>query len=60
MKLKFCGAAGTVTGSRYLLTREGAQILVDWGLFQGQKQPRQGNWDELDAELIKTQLLRMS
>jgi metallo-beta-lactamase family protein len=46
MKLKFCGAAGTVTGSRYLLTHEGRQFLVDSGLFQGLKQLRRRNWDD--------------
>jgi metallo-beta-lactamase family protein len=59
MKLKFCGAAGTVTGSRYLLTHEGAQTLVDCGLFQGQKQLRQRNWEELpfNASKVGTVLL---
>lgn len=46
MKLKFCGAAGTVTGSRYLVTHEGEQLLVDCGLFQGLKQLRRRNWDD--------------
>jgi metallo-beta-lactamase family protein len=59
MKIKFCGAAGTVTGSRYLLTHEGAQTLVDCGLFQGQKQLRQRNWEELpfNASEVGTVLL---
>ena len=45
MKLKFCGAAGTVTGSRYLLSRDDKQFLVDCGLFQGLKQLRRRNWE---------------
>jgi len=37
MKLKFLGAAGTVTGSAHLLiTDSGKQVLLDCGLFQGQ------------------------
>jgi metallo-beta-lactamase family protein len=59
MRLKFCGAAGTVTGSRYLLTHEGVQTLVDCGLFQGQKKLRQRNWEELPfiASKVGTVLL---
>ncbi len=36
MKLKFCGAAGTVTGSSHLVTLDdGTNILLDCGLYQG-------------------------
>jgi len=36
MKLQFCGAAGTVTGSSHLLTLDdGFTILLDCGLYQG-------------------------
>lgn len=41
--LQFLGAAGTVTGSRYLLDASGRRILVDCGLFQGYKQLRDRN-----------------
>lgn len=46
MRLKFCGAAGTVTGSRYLVDHDRSQILIDCGLFQGLKQLRKRNWEE--------------
>lgn len=42
--LRFLGAAGTVTGSRYLVGAEGRRILVDCGLFQGWKTVRERNW----------------
>jgi metallo-beta-lactamase family protein len=44
MKIRFLGAAGTVTGSRYLLTHGGQNLLVDCGLFQGVKNIRSRNW----------------
>jgi len=40
VELTCLGAAGTVTGSRYLLEADGARILVDCGLFQGLKDRR--------------------
>ena len=43
MKLTFAGAAGTVTGSRYILDSGRRRILLDCGLFQGFKQLRLRN-----------------
>jgi len=45
VKLDFLGAAGTVTGSKTLVTHEGTQLLVDCGLFQGYKNLRVMNWE---------------
>jgi metallo-beta-lactamase family protein len=42
--LQFLGAAGTVTGSMYLVKYRGQQILLDCGLFQGLKELRLRNW----------------
>ena len=41
--LRFLGGAGTVTGSKYLVSASGRQILLDCGLFQGLKELRQRN-----------------
>ncbi len=41
--LRFLGAAGTVTGSRYLIEAGNRRILIDCGLFQGFKQLRRRN-----------------
>ncbi len=46
ISIKFLGAAGTVTGSKYLLTIGEHHILVDSGLFQGVRELRRRNWDE--------------
>ncbi|HTC61779.1 MAG TPA: MBL fold metallo-hydrolase [Candidatus Saccharimonadales bacterium] len=46
-KLTFLGAAGTVTGSKYLVEAEGKRLLVDCGLFQGLKELRLRNWNPL-------------
>lgn len=45
-EIQFLGAAGTVTGSKYLLTHNGRKILIDCGLFQGPKTLRLKNWDK--------------
>jgi metallo-beta-lactamase family protein len=42
--LRFLGGVGTVTGSKYLLTIGGRQLLLDCGLFQGLKALRLRNW----------------
>lgn len=44
MKIRFLGASGTVTGSRYLLSHDNTSILIDCGLFQGVKNIRSRNW----------------
>lgn len=46
VRVKFLGASGTVTGSRFLLEVGGFRLLFDCGLFQGLKELRLRNWDE--------------
>src|SRR5690348_8499047 len=45
--LTFLGAAGTVTGSKYLLEAAGERLMIDSGLFQGGKELRLRNWNPL-------------
>jgi len=51
--VQFLGAAGTVTGSKHLINtspdtggKNGFQALVDCGMFQGQKEWRERNWQD--------------
>ena len=48
--LEFLGAAGTVTGSKFLLEVAGRRVLIDCGLYQGLKELRQRNWEPLPVE----------
>jgi metallo-beta-lactamase family protein len=50
MKLTFLGAAGTVTGSKYLIQTGNKRYLVDCGLFQGLKPLRLRNRERLPFE----------
>lgn len=59
VNITFLGGSGTVTGSKYLVSHAGQQLLVDCGLFQGFKQLRLRNWSplpvpasEVDAVLL--------
>ena len=45
--LTFLGATGTVTGSKYLLEAGGERLMIDCGLFQGEKELRLRNWNPL-------------
>jgi metallo-beta-lactamase family protein len=49
-KLTFLGAAGCVTGSKYLLEAGGQRLLVDCGLFQGTDDLKERNWNPLPID----------
>lgn len=51
IKIQFLGAAGTVTGSKYLVEAGNKKILLDCGLFQGLKELRQRNWDKMSFDV---------
>jgi metallo-beta-lactamase family protein len=57
--LRFLGACGTVTGSKFLLEAGSLRVLVDCGVFQGSRQLEEKNWtappfapDSLDAVVL--------
>jgi metallo-beta-lactamase family protein len=50
MKIRFLGAAGTVTGSKHLVETGSHRFLVDCGLFQGHKELRERNWSPLPVD----------
>ncbi|MGQ3073353.1 MAG: MBL fold metallo-hydrolase, partial [Ferrovibrionaceae bacterium] len=46
-RLRFLGAAGTVTGSCFLVETADARVMVDCGLFQGPKTEKELNYRPL-------------
>ena len=48
--VSFLGAAGTVTGSRFLVEADGRRVLIDCGLFQGKSELKQKNWAPVGVE----------
>jgi metallo-beta-lactamase family protein len=49
-KLTFLGAAGTVTGSKYLVEASGKRLLVDCGIFQGPPELSERNYQPLKID----------
>ena len=49
-KLTFLGAAGSVTGSKYLLEAAGKRLLIDCGLFQGLRELTDRNYQPLSID----------
>ncbi len=48
MKIKFLGAAGTVTGSKYEIHHQGTVLLIDCGMYQGPRELRELNRKPFD------------
>lgn len=51
LKIHFLGAAGTVTGSKFLIETPEQNILIDCGMFQGLKELREKNWEYLPIDV---------
>lgn len=60
IKIHFLGAAGTVTGSKFLLETPEQNILIDCGLFQGLKELREKNWAPLPIDISKVDVVLLT
>src|ERR1700721_3286257 len=49
-KLTFLGAAGSVTGSKYLVEAAGKRLLTDCGIFQGLRELTERNYHPLSID----------
>jgi metallo-beta-lactamase family protein len=58
--LRFLGGTGTVTGSKYLVSAGGRQVLLDCGLFQGPKELRLRNWAKPPFEAGRVEAVVLS
>ena len=58
--LTFLGATGTVTGSKYLLEAQGERLMIDCGLFQGEKELRLRNWNPFPLPAASLQWLALT
>ncbi|SHF41912.1 metallo-beta-lactamase family protein [Salegentibacter echinorum] len=60
INIHFLGAAGTVTGSKYLVDTGDRKILIDCGLFQGLKELRLKNWEYPPVEVSEIDMVLLT
>ena len=60
MKIQFCGASNTVTGSCHLITTEKHKILLDCGQFQGGKAQEALNYEEFPFDPTEVDFMILS
>jgi metallo-beta-lactamase family protein len=60
MKIKFCGAVNSVTGSCHLVSGEGFRVLLDCGQFQGSKAQEACNYDAFPFDPAAVDFLLLS
>ncbi|MCX7546710.1 MBL fold metallo-hydrolase [Xanthomarina sp. F1114] len=51
VKIHFLGASGVVTGSKFIIETSQQNIMIDCGMFQGLKELRELNWENLTVEV---------
>ena len=60
IKIKFLGAAGTVTGSKYLIETPELNLMIDSGMFQGLKELRERNWVGLPIDVPSVDMVLLT
>lgn len=60
MKIQFCGASNTVTGSCHLITTDKHKILLDCGQFQGGKAQDALNYEEFPFDPAELDFMILS
>ncbi|WP_019038753.1 MBL fold metallo-hydrolase RNA specificity domain-containing protein [Psychroflexus tropicus] len=58
--IRFLGAAREVTGSKFLIETPERQLLIDCGLFQGLKELRLLNWQDLPIGVSKIDVVLLT
>lgn len=58
--INFLGAAGVVTGSKFLIETSELNILVDCGMFQGVKELRELNWCDLPINVSNIDIVLLT
>jgi metallo-beta-lactamase family protein len=59
-RINFLGAAGEVTGSKFLIETSELNILIDCGMFQGLKELRELNWIDLPVNVKSIDLVLLT
>lgn len=54
------GAAGTVTGSKFIIETDELTFMVDCGMFQGLKELRQRNWEPVPFDVASIDLVLLT
>ncbi|SIR21395.1 MBL fold metallo-hydrolase RNA specificity domain-containing protein [Maribacter ulvicola] len=60
VRVKFLGASGTVTGSKFYLETPELNIMIDCGMFQGLKELRKKNWEPLSIDAGKIDVVLLT
>ena len=58
--IHFLGAAGTVTGSKFLIEAYEKKIMIDCGMFQGLKDLREQNWAPLPIDVASIDVVLLT